>query len=382
MTSGTFSPELVAWAPGRTEVAGNHLDHQGGQVLTAAISDGVEIQAARKAIGCIEVESEGFGGFAVDLANTEPDVSEFATSASLVRGMAAGFMERGVPVGGCELHVTSTLPAGGGMSSSAAFEMAVGRVLDGLFGSGDMPALELAALGKQAECEYFGKPCGLQDQAASALGGINLIDFSDEAALGVRPVPFDFAKAGYDIVLVDTCCDHSAYTDEFTRVAEDMHEVAELFGERVLGRVPEERVVSELFRVRNALGDRAALRALHFYNEMRLVDARVCALEAGDMDAFLSATRRSGASSAQYLQNVSTYDADDQPAMIVLALADRFLGDDGACRIHGGGFGGTVQAYVPSDMTAAFCDAMERDYARGCCRKIAISETGACARCR
>lgn len=234
----------------------------------------------------------------------------------------------------------------------------------------------LAQIGQQAESAYYGKPCGLMDQAAIACGGINLFDFSQQPP-AIERIDFDFSQSGHALCLIDTHCDHSRYTDEYALVARDMGDVARFLGAPVLSQVPLETFLGRFEDVRAQFGDLPALRGLHYYHEMNLVDARAEALEHGDFEAFLAATRQSGASSAQYLQNVATSDRAEQPAMVALALADMLLQGQGAARIHGGGFGGTVQAFVPQERLESFTQAIDARLGEGSCHVYDIVQQGA-----
>ena len=377
--------EMRAYAPGRTELAGNHTDHQGGRVIAAALDCGVEVTVRPNDSSRVRVESVGFPVFEIDIADASPCESERFTTAALVRGVVAGLRARGVEVSGFDAKVTSTVPAGGGLSSSAAFELALAQALVGAAeelsaaASTEAPSLspvKLARIGQSAERDYFGKACGLMDQLAVALGGVAAIDFHDEDPR-IERIDFDFAAHGYALCLVNTHCDHSRYTEEYSQVPKDMNAVAEHLGARVLSQIPEPVFLERLGEVRSKLGDVPALRALHYYYENRLVDARAAALQAGEIDEFLRLTRLSGASSAQYLQNVSTYDRAEQPAMVALALADMLLEGEGACRIHGGGFGGTVQAFVPLDRVDAFAHALDAHLGEGSCQMYSVDSLGA-----
>ena len=363
---------IEAFAPGRTELAGNHTDHQGGRVIAAAVDCGIRVALQPNGLDVARVESAGFAPFEVSLLSLSPVQGERNTSAALVRGIVAGLCAGGVPVAGFDAQVTSDIPAGGGLSSSAAFELALAQALNLAFAGGSLEPKALARIGQAAERDWFGKPCGLMDQMAVALGGINLMDFSG-GGCATRRIDFDFEKAGLAVALVDTHCDHSAYTDEYAQVAKDMDALARHLGAKALSEVPEGAFMERLADVRADLGDTVALRGMHYYNEMDLVDERCRALERGDAAAFLEATRRSGASSAMYLQNVSAYGRADQPAMVALALAERALAGRGAARIHGGGFGGTVQAFVPLDAYDAFAQAMDVQLGAGSCRRYRIS---------
>lgn len=390
-----------AFAPGRTELAGNHTDHQGGRVMAATVSCGIEIQLQANNLGRARLQSDGFAPVDIDVNDGAPCEAERNTTAALVRGIVAGLRGRGIAVQGFDARATSTVPAGGGLSSSAAFELALACGLRTLFecdtrsdlvshaqnaardrilchaGEGEAAgAVDLARIGQHAESAYFGKPCGLMDQAAIACGGINLFDFACEPP-AIDRIDFDFAQCGHAICLIDTHCDHSRYTGEYAQVARDMGDVARFLGASALSQVPREVFFDRFEDVRAKLGDMPALRGLHYYHEMRLVDDRAKALKNGDFGAFLAATRQSGASSAQYLQNVSTSDRAEQPAMVALALADALLEGQGAVRIHGGGFGGTVQAFVPQDRLESFTRAIDAHLGAGSCQVYTVVQQGA-----
>ena len=369
---------MRSFSPGRTEIAGNHTDHQGGRVIAAALSLGVTMVISTRDDRRVELESPGFDKVTLDVDDLEPVADERSTTKSLVRGVVAG-LDRALPgkIGGFDAQVTSTLPAGGGLSSSAAFELALGAGLNTLFFDRAFDSVALARIGQAAERDYFGKPCGLMDQLCCALGGIQLMDFAEADDPQSTTLDADFAAMGLAVCLVDTHCDHSAFTDEYAQVSRDMFEVARLFGAQGLSRVTPIEFFASFEAVRKRLGDRAALRALHYYREMELVDERALALRAGDARSFLEATRRSGASSAQYLQNVSVFGSSTQPAMVALALADMVLGADGAARIHGGGFGGSIQAFVPLDKIAYFSEYMDAHFGAGSCTICSLSQRGA-----
>lgn len=374
--------KVRAYAPGRTEIAGNHTDHQGGCAIAATLDCGIEIEAEQNDDGLVRFASEGFEPIELDFAAPGPRAEEAGTTAALVRGVVDLLSEAGLSVGGFDATAKSTIPSGGGLSSSAALELALICAVQELFSDGHGPVstpASKAELAVKVERDYFGKPCGLLDQTAIAYGGVTAIDFSNSVAPTVLPIEFDFDECGYALCLVDTHCDHSHYTNEYAQVAEDMFAVAHYLDAEMLSQVPEQRFLGRLAEVRRDLGDLPALRALHYYHEMELVDARAAALRAGDMQAFLEATRRSGASSAQYLQNVSTSERAAQPAMVALALADHLCGPDGACRIHGGGFGGTVQVFVPVAACEKFAAAIDAQLGAGSCKQYRITSRGASA---
>ena len=371
---------VAVHAPGRTEIAGNHTDHEGGRVIAGAIDVSIEGVAAPNGTETVRVASEGYPALNVSLVDLAPRAGERQTTAALVRGMAAALAEGGREPQGFDLALTCTIPAGGGLSSSAAVEAALGRAMEALWEGPDLDATQLARIAQGVENEYFGKPCGLMDQLAVCLGGLSLMDFADaERPRAVRR-DFDFAAAGYALCLVDVGCDHTPFTAEYAAVAREMQQVAEVFGAERLCEVDRARFDARVPALRARLGDRAVLRALHYWHENELVDERWAALEAGDLAAFLEATRASGASSAMYLQNVACGGAF-QPAMVALALAERALDGRGAARIHGGGFGGSIQAFVPLEPLEGFTARMDGWLGAGACHVYSIAPEGACASC-
>lgn len=308
----------------------------------------------------------------------KPQAEERNTTAALVRGVASSLAQMGVAVAGFDLRATSSLVAGGGMSSSAAFEMLCACVINLLFADGRVMPLDLARASLAAEREWYGKPCGLQDQAAIASGGISVLDFASPLNPVIRHLDFDFGASGYCVCLIDVGCDHSEHAEQFAAIPHDMFEAARFLGAEVLGGVGEAEYLARLPQLRGVLGDRIALRGLHFYREQRLVKRRVEALERGDIHAYLRDTLASSRSSAEYLQNVSD-GGEEQPAMVVLALCDMLLDGRGAFRIHGGGFGGTVQAYVPLDMLGDFRTGIESQLGRDSCHVLTLGKEAAFA---
>lgn len=386
----SHGPRVLASAPGRLELAGNHVDHQGGQVISAAIDERLWGLGARNGLDVIRVSMEGFGEAAIDLSDPSwdaPRPAERGTSAALVRGMAAAFAAAGGHVRGFDLATAANVPAGAGLSSSAAFEMMVGAVIEALLGAGGASAVPadpvaLALAGCRAEGAYFGKGSGAQDQLASACGGVLLLDFAGERPQ-VSPVPFDAAAHGYALVLVDSRHDHSLHTDEFCAIPADMRAVANLLGAARLGDVPPERFFASLRQVRHELGDLRALRALHYYDEVARVADQRLALDLGDFRAFLAAARVSGASSAQFLQSVSSHGEGGrahQPAMAILGLCSHLLGERGAWRIHGGGFGGSVLAFVPTGELDGFTAAIDEMLGYAACSVVEAGAPGVWAR--
>ena len=386
------APQLRATACGRTEIAGNHVDHQGGMVIAATIAQGISATACKNVLDQVRVESAGFESFALDAAclrAAEPDPRAFGTPAALVTGMIRELSRAaGIPVEGFDLRLESTVPVGGGLSSSAAFELVVGAVANALFFDNRFDAMTLARIAQKAETDWFGKPCGLMDQAVIATGGVVAIDFGPDEPR-VEPLPFDFDEAGLAVVLVDVHADHAHATPAYAAIPAEMTQAARLCGHNRLADVPESTLMNNLGLIRQEAGDRAALRALHFARETKLTCVRAEALRTGDIAAFCEASALSAASSAQYLQNVSD-GGDNQPAMIALALADLVLGQiaeehgtgiapwpRGVARIHGGGFGGSIQVFLPTNRADEFCARMDSLMGAKSCNRLSFTQTGA-----
>ena len=375
----TFGKEAEALfsAPGRTELGGNHTDHQHGRVLAAGVDLDILAAAAVNDSGVIRVQSEGYPLIAVDLDRLTPVPGEENTTAALIRGVAARMKELGCPVSGVEAYMVSDVPGGSGLSSSAAFEVLTGTMLNGLFWGGRASAVEIAQIGQYAENVFFGKPCGLMDQTASSVGGVVAIDFADPSRPVVEQISLDLAAGGYALCIIDSGADHADLTDEYAAVPGELKKICAHFGKRVLREVPEEDFYAALPALRKEAGDRAVLRAVHIYDENRRVEGQVAALRAGDFDRFLSLIRASGLSSWRYLQNVVPAGYKErQEVALVLSLAERLLGGRGACRVHGGGFAGTVQAFVPLDMLDAFRTEIDRVLGAGMCHVLTIRPVG------
>ena len=370
-------PQYLFAAPGRTELGGNHTDHQRGRVLAAAVDLDTRAWVSLSGSRTVRVLSEGYPLCQVDLDDLAARPEERNTTASLVRGMAAVFAGKGEKLSGFDAFVTSTVLPGSGLSSSAAFEVLVGTVMNVLFCEGRYAAPEVAAAGQKAENDWFGKPCGLMDQTASAVGGVVSIDFADPSAPLIEALDLDLRAAGYDLCIIDTGADHADLTDEYAAVPSEMKKAAALFGKEVLREVPKELFLERISEVRKACGDRAALRCLHFYDENERVPRQAQALREGDMDRFLRLVNESGLSSWTLLQNVVPAGYKEHQEMAVsLALASELLGGRGACRVHGGGFAGTIQAFVPRDRTEAFRLGMDRVLGEGSCHVLNISREG------
>ena len=368
----------VFTAPGRTEVGGNHTDHQGGRVLAAAIGLDAAAVAAKTEGTEIRVKSAGFPEDFVDADDLAAKPGERGTSAALLRGLCSGFAARGFSVGGfCACTESRVLP-GSGLSSSAAFEVLLGTAMNHLFCGGAVPPLGVAQIGQYAENEYFGKPCGLMDQAASAHGGFSLLDFADAANPRAETVPFDFSSCGFRLCLIATKGSHAGLTADYAAIPAEMGKAAACFGKKLLSQVEEEEFFARLPEVRAAAGDRAVLRAMHFFAENRRVGEEAAALRAGDVQSFLGLVLESGHSSFEYLQNVYPPSRiSEQGVSVALALCDRLLsGRGGAWRVHGGGFAGTVQAYVPEEFFPEFSREIELVFGQGSCLPLTVRPAG------
>lgn len=374
---GEWREPYFVQSPGRTEIAGNHTDHQGGSVVAGAVDRYVRGVFAANEKDVMRVESVGYDPVEVRCDELEAREDERNTTASLVRGMAAQFAERGFAVRGFDATITSNVLGGSGLSSSAAFELELAQAMNVQWAKGVLSPEELAIMAQRTEREWFGKPCGLMDQAAVALGGIQHMSFYKPGTIDAEPIDFDFGEAGYAICLTAVGASHADLTDEYAAVPAEMFKISEALGAPRLVDVPQVRPELTIDSLRKRYGDRAVMRAIHFFREQRLVEVRTDALRAHDMRAFLEATRLSGASSAMYLQNVSVAGMDEQPAMLGLSIADEILWSSGASRIHGGGFGGTIQSFVPTDKADNFVKTMNEVFGADACQTFQIDHDGA-----
>ena len=363
-------------APGRTELSGNHTDHQHGRVLAAAVNLDTKAAAAVNGENIIRVLSEGYPLCEIALPAGEKDPGEFGTTASLIRGVAARFAQLGHEVRGFDAYVVSDVMPGSGLSSSAAFEVLIGVIIN-YIGSCGCSAAEIAMTGQYAENVYFGKPSGLMDQTASSVGNAITIDFKDPAAPDIKPLPFDFSACGHALCIIDSGAGHENLTDCYAAIPEELGKVCACFGKKVLREVPEEDFYKNISRVRKAAGDRAVLRAIHVYEENKRVSAQADALTRGDFETFLRLVSESGRSSWMLLQNVIPEGAAlKQELAFSLALAERLLEGKGAVRVHGGGFAGTIQAFVPDDMLKNFKAEIENVLGQGSCHVLSIRSKG------
>lgn len=370
--------ELVLFsAPGRTEIGGNHTDHNHGRVLAASVNLDVIAVAAPRADGRVRVKSKGYDMDEVSLDDLDVRDAEKNHSAALVRGTAARFAQLGYRVGGFDAYTTSDVLKGSGLSSSAAFEVLLGAILNQLYNGGAVSAVEVAKIAQYAENVYFGKPSGLMDQTASSVGGLVFIDFADPQTPLVERVEFDFAHCGYTPCILDSGADHADLTDEYAAIPQEMRSVARCFGKEVLREVNEAEFYAQLKQVREQTGDRAVLRAMHFFDENRRVLEQVQALKNGDFEGFLAGVRDSGRSSWMLLQNIIPLGSTAHQQMaLAQALCEKLLDGRGACRVHGGGFAGTILAFVPDEMLGQFRSGAEAVLGAGSCHVLSIRQTG------
>ena len=371
------APERYFSAPGRTEIGGNHTDHQRGRVLAAAVN--LDTVAAVRVNGTdtIRILSQGYPLCEVDVKELTSRADEINTTPALIRGVAARFVELGCPVKGFDAYCESTVLPGSGLSSSAAFEVLIGTVINGLFFDGKISQPEIAQIGQYAENVFFGKPCGLMDQMASAVGNLVTIDFLDREKPVIEPVDFDFSTCGHALCIIDSQASHADLTDEYAAVPGEMKAVCEYFGKAVVTEIPEADFYAAIPALREKCGDRAVMRVIHEYNENRRVPQQVACLERGDFEGFLRLTKESGYSSWMYLQNVVPAGYVKQQAMAVaLGLCEHYLQGRGAYRVHGGGFAGTVQAFVPFDLLDSFRAGIDAALGEGACHVLSIRPQG------
>lgn len=366
---------------GRSELSGNHTDHNHGCVVAASIDLDIIAVASPSEKNTVRVKSEGFPEDVVDLTDyTTPRADRFSHSDSIIAGMCAGFRKKGYAVGGFDAYTTSSVLKGSGLSSSAAFEDMIGNIENHLYNGGRVSNVEIAKLAQYAENEFFGKPCGLMDQMACAVGGIIAIDFADPAAPVTEKLDFDITAAGYNLCIVNTGGNHADLTPDYAAVPAEMKAVAAALGKTVLRETDEEAVIAAIPTLRESVGDRAILRALHFFAENRRVAAQKAALKAGDIEGFFAGVLASGRSSFCYLQNVyTTKNVREQGLSLALCLAERYLaGKSAAWRVHGGGFAGTVQAFMKNGEVPGFRALMDSVFGKGACIVLRIRPEGAC----
>lgn len=376
-TFGSHAEAGLYSAPGRTEIGGNHTDHQHGRVLAGSVNIDMIAAAAPNDKNQLRVQSEGYDLCVIDLNDLEARKEEENTTAALLRGECAAFTQRGAKLAGLDIYISSNVPKGSGVSSSAAFEVLIGVILNDCFMAKKVSPIAIAQIGQWAENVYFGKPCGLMDQMASSVGNIITIDFASPAKPVVEPVAVDFSKAGLALCILDSGADHADLTDEYAAIPAECRAVAAVCGGEVLRDVPFETFLAKLPECRRQCGDRAVLRAFHVYADNDRVAKQVAALHDGDFGTFLCLVNESGRSSWEYLQNVipAGY-KEHQEVGVTIAAAKHLLGDKGAVRVHGGGFAGTVQAFVPVEMLDEFKAGMEAILGEGRCHVLSIRPEG------
>ncbi|MCL2810903.1 MAG: galactokinase [Clostridia bacterium] len=362
-------------APGRIEIGGNHTDHNHGQVLAAAINLDTLAAVSKTDDGVITVHSDGYRFILVETDDLAPRERERGTTAALIRGVAARLQELGYRMGGFEAAVTSSVLPGSGLSSSAAFEVLIVAILDALYNDWTVPGLLRAQIAQYAENVFFGKPCGLMDQTASSVGGLVQIDFGGEQPQ-LRGLQYDFSAKGYAVCVVNTGGNHGGLTADYAAIPGEMKRVAAHFGKKTLREVDEEQVEANLAALRSTKGDRSLLRAMHFFAENRRVQAQVDALNRDDLPAFFAEINASGDSSWMLLQNVWAC-PEEQPIALGLALSKLILGGQGACRVHGGGFAGTILAFVPNALLDEYTRRMEALFGADTCVALDIRPEGA-----
>ena len=372
------TPVCLFTCPGRTELGGNHTDHQHGRALAASVDLDTIACVHPNDSGVIRIKSAGHRIAEIHLDRLDAHADETGRSPALVRGIAARISQMGYPLRGFDAYTTTEVLRGSGLSSSAAFEVLVGTIINHLCCGGQLTSIQIAQVGQWAENEYFQKPCGLMDQLACATGGVIAIDFRRWDPPVIERVDLDLKHSGYALCIVDTGSSHADLTADYAAIPREMQAVAAWFGKEVLCQVEPEQFYANLPALRSQCGDRAVLRAIHFFTDDALVAQQLQAIARGDVEAFLSLVRRSGRSSYMYLQNVSTYrDPRHQAMAVLLAVAEQLLGGRGACRVHGGGFAGTIQAFVPLDMVETFRTAMEQVSGPGTCHILSVRSAGA-----
>ena len=370
-------PERFFSAPGRTEIGGNHTDHQRGRVLAAAVNLDTCAAVRRNGMELIRIQSQGYPLCVVDVKQLMPVESEINTTPALIRGVAARFAQLGCKVEGFDAYVESTVLPGSGLSSSAAYEVLIGTIINHLFFAGKETQASVAMIGQYAENVFFGKPCGLMDQTASAVGGLVTIDFFDKENPVIESVEFDFASCGHALCIIDSRASHADLTDEYAAITVELKQICDHFGKDVLTQIPEADFYRAIPALRRSCGDRAVLRAMHFYAENARVPRQVAALRSGDFSEFLRLVKESGYSSYMYLQNViPTGYKTNQDVAVSLALCQQYLGGRGAYRVHGGGFAGTVQAFVPFDLLDTFRAGVDAVLGEGACHVLSIRPQG------
>lgn len=366
-------------APGRTEIIGNHTDHQRGIAMAGSVNLDVIGVAAKNNSDIIRVVSYGYEK--EDRVNVnELDIKEHEKerSVSLIRGIVKAFVDSGYKVGGLDVYVSSNVLKGSGLSSSAAFEVLIATIINHLYCDAKEDAISIAKIGKFAENVYFGKPCGLLDQLASSVGGFVYMDFCDNSNPKVEKIELDYKKEGYTLCILDTGGSHADLTNDYADISSELKKISSHFGKEVLREVPEDDFIKEITALRKKAGDRAVLRAFHVYEENKRVEIAKNKLKEKDFDGFLQTLKSSGNSSFKFLQNVySPSNTKEQGLALALLLAEGILKDKGSFRVHGGGFAGTIQAFVPNELVDEYVSKMESVFGKGKCHKLFVRPLGA-----
>lgn len=364
-------------APGRSEIGGNHTDHQHGKVLACAINKDAIGVVKKVETEEVRIVSDGAKEIVVDITDLSVRADEKGSTIALIKGVLAGFQERGYKIGGFWAFITSDVLIGSGVSSSAAFETLIGTILSGLYNKMKVSDIEIAMIGQFAENVYFGKPCGLMDQMACSIGSLAYIDFRNPEKPYVEKIIFDLEKYGYSLCITDTKGSHADLTDEYAAVPEEMKRVANYFNKEVLADITLEELMNNIVYMRKILSDRCILRAVHFLVENKRVEEEVSALKYGLINLFLECVRDSGNSSYKFLQNVySVKNVYQQDVSLALALSETLLGENGVCRVHGGGFAGTIQAFVKNENVKVYQESMDKIFGNGSCSILKIRKYG------
>lgn len=363
---------------GRSEVGGNHTDHQNGCVLAASINlDAIAVVSMRK--DTIHIVSDNMELSEISVLDLKKDSNQLGTSESLVKGVLFKLQELGYQIGGFDAYITSDVLIGAGLSSSASFEVLIGTIISGLYNHMNIDMVTIAKAGQYAENEYFGKPCGLMDQCACAVGGLINIDFNDPNAPIVKHLDVDFSRFDHSLCIVDTKGSHADLTDEYASIPKEMKKIANYFGKDHLNEVDENELYKNIVNIRNVCGDRAVLRAIHFFNENKRVDKLIDSLNNNNFADFKYYIQESGNSSFKYLQNVySGLDIQNQSVSIGLAMSELILCEHGVCRVHGGGFAGTIQAFVENSFVDQYKKEIEKIFGTGACHVLKIRKYGGC----
>lgn len=364
-------------APGRTEICGNHTDHQNGMVLAASINLDVIAVVGKSDDSTVDFVSEGYSPIRCDISNLSICEEEKETTTALIKGVIKGMQNHGYHTGAFKAYVTSDILSGSGLSSSAALEALLGTIQSGLFNNMEVSPVDIAMIGQYAENVYFGKPCGLMDQIACSVGDFVQIDFKIPGKPQVHKLAYDLASEGYHLCIIDTKGSHANLTDDYAAIPQEMKQVAAFFHKELLGEVTMEDFLRELPRLYGSVNDRAILRAYHFFSENERVKRAAAALQANNFTGFLSVVKESGNSSFKYLQNVySSHNSECQPIPMALAFSEYYLKDNGVCRVHGGGFAGTIQAFVKDEAVAGYKEFIEKIFGEGTCHVLKIRKQG------